>query len=174
MWAKSIDHEDQPPKLNQFYQINLSFFFFFFFFSEGPLAYHISVRIIVTSYERVPVPANDSCTPNSETLPPHQLGVMQAISVRRACVGAVVIVGSLGSPRGNGVPRPPSVAAAPEEVLAIVAAGVNEGAVSLPLVGPPGGVAREGLAPLEGREAELRPHGVVRRQVLLDYVVGSG
>ncbi|GFZ05075.1 hypothetical protein Acr_17g0006470 [Actinidia rufa] len=72
-----------------------------------------------------------------------------------------LLLGLLGRPPSHDVGGLPPASLAPEDVLVVVAGGVNQGAVATACIGVPLGKVGELRAPLEKREGVVHADGVV-------------
>lgn len=123
--------------------------------SKGWLSNNVTRRIIITNDKSVTAHAKHSCTSNPQTLLPHKLCVMQAVTIRLTSVSPPVIEFPLRSPRNHRVLWGPPFSTSPKEILPIRSTGVDKVAVSTAGSCPPGGIAGETVAPFERREIKL-------------------
>jgi len=118
------------------------------------------------------VVADDAGAADGRGVTPHHLRVVPAHLAVRAAVGVVVVVLLLGNPRRHGVGRRPvGAGGAPEDVLAVGTAGVDQLAVALPLRRVALRVRGHRVVPRHRADADVGARRVVRVHVVLRRVL---
>jgi hypothetical protein len=140
----------------------------------GALADDVARRVVAADDEDAGVVvADDAGTADGGGVAPHHLRVVAAHLPLRAAVGVVVVVLLLGHPGAHGVGRRPvGAGGAPEEVLAVGPAGVDQLAVALALRRVALRVRGDGVVPGHRPDAHVGARRVVRVHVVLRRVLG--
>ena len=137
------------------------------------LADDVARRVVVAGDEDAGVVVADGAgAADAGGVAPHHLRVVPTHLPVRAAVGVVVVVLLLGDPGADGVGRRPvGAGGAPEDVLAVGPAGVDQLAVALPLRRVALRVRGHRVVPGHRADAHVRARRVVRVHVVLRRVL---